>query len=159
MSQLYQTAVWKEALRSTESEPRKMLPCAFHKGEEEGLLCCGDRGSLKDAVSIVKEGLCVWWGSQCGHCEGEAAGIRCQSEEGELFWFSIWCFVATVDIKCSFGFFFNKGARRTVRHSLPKQAMVWLCRWRTLVDTREQRHNRLHEATLHVCSHSLTHTC
>lgn len=108
MSQLYQTAVWKEALRSTESEPRKMLPCAFHKGEEEGLLCCGDRGSLKDAVSIVKEGLCVWWGSQCGHCEGEAAGIRCQSEEGELFWFSIWCFVATVGIKCSFGFFLTR---------------------------------------------------
>ncbi len=45
-----------------------MQPCAF-QGGEEGILCCGDRGSLKDDVSIVKERLCVWGGSQCGHCQ------------------------------------------------------------------------------------------
>lgn len=38
---------------------QEMQPFAFHKGGEQGLLCCGDRGSLKDDVSIVKEGLCV----------------------------------------------------------------------------------------------------
>lgn len=124
----------KQRFERNPSDPlrvkQEMQPCAFHEGGDEGLFCCGDRGSLKDGVSIVKESLCV--------CEeglnvaivrdgplGSAVKVRREN-------YSDFCrFVATVGIKWPFQLFFKKGEGSVLRHFVPKQAMVWLCRWTT----------------------------
>lgn len=62
-------------------------------------------GSLKDSLSIVKEGLCVWECSECGHCGRQNTRICSQSEEGELFWFLIYSCIASVGINWPFRFF------------------------------------------------------
>lgn len=50
---------------------------AFHMSGAEGLLCCGDRGSLSGGISVVKESLCAQSESQCGFCEQRDPASTC----------------------------------------------------------------------------------
>lgn len=67
---------------------QEMEPCAFHKGEEEGLLCFGDRGSLKDGVSMTEE-VFVWDEGLNVAIVRERLLGSAVGDEGELFRFSI----------------------------------------------------------------------